>query len=183
MQSETIGLAGKRRDADSERHALLNKGMNAVSRGEMSSKEVSQQLARADIGRLPVELVSRLLDPDYYDTAVMNSRNGLAMYAPRGEGTPNFDLLSEEVEDVEELVADGGMDPDTYENLPVRGAITHDALQLEPYLDRGERLRTRAHNSFGYTVEGVGYVPVVTVLSPEHPVRQLIDERRQEQTV
>jgi hypothetical protein len=174
-------LVGRNQDIESERHVLLSMGMNAVSRGEMNSIEVSRQLAKADMGRLPVELVSRLLDPDYYDTPVINRLNGLAMYAPTEEGAPNFALLSEAVEDVDDLVAEERMDRDTLDHLPVRDAITHDALQLEPYMDDRDVLQARSHNSFGYMVEGVGYVPVVTVLSPEHPVRQLIDERRQEQ--
>jgi hypothetical protein len=128
-----------------------------------------------------VELVSRLLDPDYYDATVMNKSTLLAMYAPREEGSPNFALLSEEVEDVEGLVKEERMDADTYEHLPVRDAITHDALQLEPYTDEREQLRVRAHESFGYMVKRIGYVPVVTVLNAEHPVRQLIDERHREQ--
>ncbi|HEX5744204.1 MAG TPA: hypothetical protein VFX84_02020 [Candidatus Saccharimonadales bacterium] len=180
MRLDTVGLVGKRRDVDIERHTLINMGMNAVARGEAHTKEVAHQLARADVRRLPLELMSRLLDPDYYDAPVMNRANGLAMYAPREEGRPYFALLSEEVKDAEDLIAEERMDRDTLDHLTVRGAITHDALQLEPYMGQDETLMARAHSSFGYMVEGIGYVPVVTVLSTDHPVRQLIDARRQE---
>ncbi len=62
----------------------------------------------------------------------MKSVIGLAMYAPRAEGSPNFSLLSEEVEDVEELVDEGRIDTDSYEHLTTRDAITHDACSLNP---------------------------------------------------
>lgn len=181
LQAETIGLVGASvKDVESERHALLNAGMNAVSRGEVHTKEVSGQLAQADPRRLPVELMSRLLDPEHYITPIMNNAKiGLAMYAPAEEGTPNFDLLSEEVEDVEELIAEDRLDRETFMHLPVREAITHDALQLEPYVNDNEQLKVRTHNSFGYLVEGI-YLPVVTVLSGDHPVRQLIEQARQD---
>lgn len=179
MRPDNIGLVGKPKDVASERHALINAGMNAALRGEAHSKEVAHQLAKADVKRLPLELMSRLLDPEHYDATVMNRANGLAMYAPRIEGKPKFVLLSDEVDDVEDLVAEGRMDRDTLDHLPVKDAITHDALQLEPYLDDYDRLQARAHDSFGYMVQGIGYVPVVTVLSPDHPLPRLIEERRQ----
>jgi hypothetical protein len=180
LQAETIGLVGASvGDVESERHALLNAGMNAVSRGKVHNKEVSGQLDKADPRRLPVELMSRLLDPEHYTTPVMNAKIGLAMYAPTEEGTANFALLSEEVEDVEELIAEDRLDRETFMHLPVREAITHDALQLELYVNDNEQLKVREHNSLGYLVEGV-YLPVVTVLSGDHPVRQLIEQARQD---
>lgn len=183
LHPESVSLIGAtRRDIESERHRLINAGMNAVNRGEAHTKEITGQLSRADHKRLPVELVGRLIDPDYYEAQVTNAQ-GLAMYAPRTEGQPNFALLSEEVEDVEELIAEERMDRQTFLNLVVRDAITHDALQHEFYETGGfhPELRARAHDTFGYYV-GEQFVPVVTVLNREHPVRQLIEQRQAEQT-
>lgn len=177
VRAESIRMSGaSKRDIERERHELINAGMNAVLRGEAHTREIAGQLAKADLRRLPVELMSRLLDPEHYPAPIINFMSGLAMYAPREEGTPNFALLSEEVEEVDELVADGRMDPDTFEHLTLKDAITHDALQLEP-VDYGEGLEkqrgVRAHNSFGYEAGGA-YLPIVTVLNSEHPVVQLI---------
>lgn len=173
LQAESIALRGADlKDIERERHLLINAGMNAALRQQANQKEVTRQLSRAEPKRLPVELVSRLMDPEYYTAPVINHNSGLAMYAPRQEGKPNFALLSEVVENIEERV-----DSDTFEHLASRDEITHDALQFEPYITGGQ-LKVRAHDSFGY-MAGRTYIPVVTVLNGEHPVRQLIEQTRQ----
>lgn len=183
LEPETIGLTGASLgDIESERHLLLNAGMNAISRGEARRQEVTQQLAKADYQRLPVELVSRLMDPDYYTAPIMHAGTGLAMYAPRKAGSPNFALLTEAVEDIDELVTEGRMDSDTLEHLSLRKAITHDALQHQEieYWQNGRKRRTTlAHDSFGRLINGA-YIPIVTVLNRQHPVVQLVEQQRQE---
>lgn len=177
LQAKTIGLLGNEQDIETERLALLDAGREAVSRGEAHTQEIEGQLAKANPKRLPVELMGRLLNPDYYDTPIMSTA-GLAIYAPNTEGSPNFDLLSEEVENVEDLVAEGRMDRDSFANLPVRSAITHDALLYEPYESDNGRLKVRTHEAFGYYVREL-FFPIVVVLSSEHPVRQLIEQAHQ----
>lgn len=183
MQAESISMVSlPGYDRDSAIQALLDAGSEAISRGVVTSNEVVGQLSVADLGRLPVELMSRLLDPDHYDMSVMSKASGLAMYAPTTEGTPNFDLLSEEVEDIEEAIAEERMDRDTYEHLGRRDEITRDALQFEPVVsgpDDRKVIGVRAHDSFGFVALNGLYVPSVTVLSSEHPVRQAIERNRQ----
>lgn len=183
FQAESIGIVGKTVEEVHEEHrALITAGMQAVARGVISAAEVTQQLAKASPARLPAELVSRLLDPDYYDVPVMNTEMNLAMYAPREEGKPNLVLLSDRVKDIDDVVAEGRMDPDTLAHFVVRNAVTHAAIQYEPIVTGegiDQRLNVRGHQSFGYMV-GDLYLPIVTVLNSEHPVRQLIEQRRQE---
>lgn len=174
LRAESVGLFGRNiGDVEKERHRLVNAGMNAALRREGSAREVARQLGSAANYRLPIEFVSRMLDPQYYAAPVMHARTGLAMYAPRGEDTPNFEILSEEVEDLEERI-----DPAEFTHLALHRTITHDALQYELTVSDDRGLGVRAHESFGFM--GVnGYEPVVTVLHPDHPLRQRIEEVRQ----
>lgn len=180
---ETIGLeGGSWTDVESERHKLVNQAMNAALRREGESS-VAVELHRADHERLPIGFVSRLINPDYYDTQIMEAGTGLAMYAPTDieEGSPHFALLLDEIDDPESLLEMGedGLDPDTFEHLGRKDELTHSALQFEPVRHDGT-VNLRAHNSFGYIGTGGSYQPVVTVLSPDHPIRQAIEQARQE---
>ncbi len=175
LQAERIGLFGAHiDDVESERHRLVNAGMNAALKREADAREVTKQLAQARSNRLPAEFVSRLMAGGFYEAQVAEEPSGLAMRAPAGEGTPNFIVDAKKVADTDELItiAVGHTDDPVFSPHFIEQVITHRAVQYEPFLaDR--TLQFRSHQSFGRI--GVnGYEPVLSVLGEEHAVVQAV---------
>ncbi|MGH7192815.1 MAG: hypothetical protein ACREJM_04675 [Candidatus Saccharimonadales bacterium] len=191
LQSEVIALEGRggspteaRKDVYRERHVLLNMGMNAVNRGTVRSKEIPMQLAKADTGRLPVELMSRILDPDHYDPPVVNMDPrafGVAMRLRGGVGAPYFTVQAEKVERPGTLLEEGALEPEAFESLVIASALAESAIyravQYQPFVE-ADGLHVSPHASFGYMRQGQ-YRSVVTALSAEYPLSQAVMERRQ----
>jgi hypothetical protein len=176
-QPESLRLvAGSPEDEEAERLRLQELIKDSVLRRESEAQD-TQRLDKSPSDQLPIDLVSRLMDPEYYESQVMHAETGLAMYAPR-YAEHYFDLLGEDIGEAEHLLQMGedGVDPDTYEHLGRRDDITHDAIQYEPILEDG-RATLRGHKSFGYINQAGHYEPVVTEHSPDHPGRPEIYER------
>lgn len=179
MQAESIALLGASPDDIIEgQRAMLEAAVKAAETGAITQMELTKQLAAADLRRLPVEMMGRVLDPgdpsnpDYHYTAVISKASGLAMYPPNQEGRPNFMLLSSEVTgDTEDF-----MDLEVFEDFGNREQVTHNALQLQPFIADG-RLQVRQNDSFGQMAHGT-YYPFLTVLGADHPVRLAVEAKR-----
>jgi hypothetical protein len=183
LRAERLGLFGiNEGDAESERHRLVNAGMNATLKREAVTREVTELLARSRNDKLPVEFVSRLMVKGFYEAPVAEDPSGLGMRAVADEGRSRFTVDTEKATGVDELVAVAGgrqADPDTFNSNFMRQVITHSAVQYQLYLD-SEGFRFREHSSFGF-MGANSYEPFVTVLNEEHPVTQAVRQLQADQ--